>query len=79
MTAQEIYTKETGNKAPNNQIAYHEWHIEYVKWLEHNVVKLFALPDVSVQVCECNPHTYYKWEIDENKCYLCNKPVFKQT
>jgi hypothetical protein len=39
MRAVELYEKETGNKSPNNQIAYHEWHIDYVKWLEQNVVK----------------------------------------
>ena len=37
MKAQELYEKETGDIAPNNQIAYHEWYIRYVKWLERRV------------------------------------------
>lgn len=37
MRAKEIYEKETGNKAPDNQIAYHEWFIDYVVWLEKKV------------------------------------------
>ena len=41
MRAIEIYEKETGNKQPDNQIAYHEWHIEYVNWLEQQVVNFF--------------------------------------
>lgn len=36
-TAIEIYENETGKKCPDNQIAYHEWHLDYVKWLELNV------------------------------------------
>lgn len=39
MSAKEIYEKETGRKPPNNQIAYHEWHIEYVNWLEQRIIK----------------------------------------
>lgn len=46
MNAIEIYEKETGNKQPSNQIAYHEWHIKYVNWLEQQVVKFFAIPVV---------------------------------
>ncbi len=29
-------------------------------------------------VCECEPHTFYEWEKDENKCCQCNKPICKQ-
>jgi hypothetical protein len=39
MTAKEIYERESGNKCPTNQIAYHEWSIEYMKWLENICVK----------------------------------------
>lgn len=39
MKATEIYQMETGNIMPDEQIAYHEWHIQYVKWLEDQVVK----------------------------------------
>jgi len=34
MTSKEIYEKDTGDKEPNDQIAYYEWHQRYVKWLE---------------------------------------------
>jgi len=37
MTTIEIYEKESGNKAPDNPIAYSEWYIGYVKWLEKQV------------------------------------------
>jgi hypothetical protein len=39
MTARELYENETGDKCPNHQIAQHEWHIRYVRWLEQTVVK----------------------------------------
>lgn len=32
-----LYEKETGNKIPSCQIAYHEWYIKYVKWLEQQL------------------------------------------
>ena len=34
MTAKQTYEIETGDKCPDNQIGYHEWHIRYVQWLE---------------------------------------------
>lgn len=40
MKAKEIYIKETGKKEPINQIAYHEWQIDYRKWLEKRVEKM---------------------------------------
>ena len=39
MKAVEIYQNETGIKTPDNQIEHHQWHIEYVKWLEEKVEK----------------------------------------
>lgn len=33
--------------------------------------------DVINSVCECEPHTFYEWEKDENKCSQCNKPICK--
>lgn len=41
MKASEIYIKETGNKRPNNQIALHEWEIEYRKWLENKLLSSY--------------------------------------
>ena len=26
-------------------------------------------------VCDCEPHTYYEWEKEENKCSQCNKQL----
>ena len=46
MTAVELYEKETGKKSPHCQIAYHEWHIEYVIWLEQKVVELTKLNNI---------------------------------
>lgn len=31
------------------------------------------------KTCDCEPHTFYEWEKEENKCYQCNKPIIKQT
>ena len=28
-----------------------------------------------VLVCDCEAHTFYEWEKDENKCNQCNKPI----
>ena len=42
-------------------------------------LKLLGLTDVINSVCECEPHTFYEWEKDENKCSQCNKPIYKQT
>jgi hypothetical protein len=25
--------------------------------------------------CDCEPHSYYEWEKDENKCMQCDKPL----
>jgi hypothetical protein len=30
---------------------------------------------VSGSVCDCEPHTFYEWEKEENKCSRCNKPL----
>jgi len=37
MTAQEIYIRSTGNAPPDNQPAYHEWFLAYVKWMERKI------------------------------------------
>lgn len=34
MTATQIYEQKTGNKCPSNQVAFCEWYIGYVAWLE---------------------------------------------
>lgn len=35
--------------------------------------------DVICSVCDCEAHTFYEWEKDENKCSQCNKRIYKQT
>lgn len=41
LTAKQIYEQETGNICPSNQIAYHEWYIQYVKWLENKLLTFY--------------------------------------
>lgn len=36
-------------------------------------------PPVISSVCDCEAHTFYEWEKDENKCSQCNKRIYKQT
>ena len=36
-------------------------------------------PPVISSVCDCEPHTFYEWEKDENKCTQCSKPIYEQT
>lgn len=73
MRAIDIYLEETGNKPPDNQIAYHEWHIKYVNWLEQQTIKLFATPIVSKQCLHClyrkyRPNAKHKYE--QNQCQI---------
>jgi hypothetical protein len=41
MTAKELYAQETGNQEPDNQIAYHQWFMDYVHWLEIKLVMYY--------------------------------------
>jgi len=43
MTAKELYLRETGRTEPNHQIAYYEWHQQYVKWLETKVERSISV------------------------------------
>ena len=38
-----------------------------------------VLAAVISSVCDCEPHTFYEWEKDENKCSKCGKPIYEQT
>lgn len=49
MKAKEIYEAETGDMCPSDQIAYHEWHIRFVNWLENRVESLYQ-PDTMFQL-----------------------------
>lgn len=53
MTAKEIYQNETGNICPSNQIAYDEWYIDYVKWLENKIEVLIKQPVIK-SACDNN-------------------------
>lgn len=33
--------------------------------------------DVIRLVCDCEPHTFYEWEKEEDKCSQCNKPIYE--
>ena len=35
------------------------------------------LPNVS-NYCDCEPQTYYQWEMQENKCNKCNKKIYTE-
>lgn len=43
------------------------------------VVKNLRIDNVVNSVCECEEHTFYEWEKDENICSQCNKPLYRQT
>ena len=46
----------------------------------HNCkLKILDIQCVSGSVCDCEAHTFYEWEKDENKCSQCNKPIYRQT
>jgi len=55
-----------------------ETKLRVLKWCEKQLHKHFVSNN-EVSVCECEPHTFYEWEKDENKCCQCNKQIFKQT
>ena len=40
------------------------------------VVKNLRTGAVISSVCDCEKHTFYEWEKDENICSQCNKPIY---
>ncbi len=38
-----------------------------------------AMNQVLHMPCDCEPHTFYEWEKDENKCSQCGKMIYEQT
>jgi hypothetical protein len=46
---------------------------------EKEVNENFVQPVVIGSVCDCEPHAFYEWEKDENKCSQCGKPIYEQT
>ena len=49
MDIRKKYTEETGRLCSKESALEFEWDDDYVEWLEQNLVKLFAIPDVSQQ------------------------------
>jgi len=47
MDIRKKYTEETGRLYYKESALEFEWDDDYVEWLEQNLVKLFAIPDVS--------------------------------
>lgn len=39
--------------------------------------KYISIPKLK-GICKCEPHTFYTWEMDENKCSECFKRIFKE-
>jgi len=53
MDIENEYKKRTGKDAETHNTALMTCHTEsYIKWLEENVIKLFAIPDVSFSLRE---------------------------
>jgi hypothetical protein len=50
-----LFEEETGLLYPNNQMAFLEWHQDYVKWLELNLVRLL---DFNQSNCNCEKSTF---------------------
>jgi len=40
----ELYEKESGKKCPNNQMAFMDWHTDYIKWIEQKLLQSLSLP-----------------------------------
>lgn len=61
-----------------NEMHFHEVDR---KWIIEAMEEYAALRQLAVigSVCDCEPHTYYEWEKDENKCSQCGKPIYEQT
>ena len=61
-----------------NEMHFHEVDR---KWIIEAMEEYAALRQTLVisSVCDCEAHTFYEWEKDENKCSQCNKRIYKQT
>lgn len=42
MTSQEIYEQATGKIKPCEQLALHEWKMEYVEWMERKIEEMLS-------------------------------------
>lgn len=50
-----LFEEESGLLLPNNSMAFLEWHTQYVKWLELNIVRLL---DEYKKNCNCAKCTF---------------------
>ncbi len=50
-----LFEEESGLLFPNNAMAFLEWHQQYVKWLELNLVRLL---DFNQSNCNCAKRTF---------------------
>lgn len=50
-----LFEEESGLLLPNNAMAFLEWHQQYVKWLELNLVRLL---DEYKKNCNCAKRTF---------------------
>jgi hypothetical protein len=76
MTREKFIKKWLGNK----DYQYTEQNRDLMRDdLDEVINQALRQPPVISSVCDCEPHTFYEWEKDENKCTQCSKPIYEQT
>jgi hypothetical protein len=76
MTREKFIKKWLGNK----DYQYTEQNRDLMRDdLDEVINQALRQPPVISSVCVCEPHTFYEWEKDENKCTQCSKPIYEQT
>lgn len=76
MTREKFIKKWLGNK----DYQYTEQNRDLMRDdLDELINQALRQPLVMRSVCDCEAHTFYEWEKDENKCSQCNKRIYKQT
>ena len=76
MTREKFIKKWLGNK----DYQYTEQNRDLMRDdLDEVINQALRQPPVISSVCDCEPHTFYEWEKDENKCSQCGKPIYEQT
>lgn len=71
MEAHEYYEKETGKLYYKEAALELELTDDYINWLERNVVKLFAIPDVIKSVCDHPQFDILGCPFDNQECEKC--------
>jgi len=79
----ENYRTLLNNEYKNQELSADDFDstlIHFAKLYHAEQLRLGAVVGRSEQlVCDCEPHTFYEWEKDENKCSQCGKPLYEQT